>query len=197
VQTTTASVPTPVTLTNFSGYRDGNRNQLKWTTVAEWNNLGFYLERSTDGRSFSSIGFISSQAPNGNSNSRLDYSFTDNNLIGNVHYYRLRQVDIDGKEKLSQVVILRDNRFVFSISKLFPNPVHDVVNAQVESPGRDNVTVLVTDLAGKEVKRMPVTLEKGTNTVALNVTGLANGTYIIRMVSEVTGKIQTAQFVKY
>ena len=50
--------PLPVSLLSFSGYRDGNINRLQWTTASEQNNQGFDVERSKDGISFFSVGFV-------------------------------------------------------------------------------------------------------------------------------------------
>lgn len=68
----------PVTLLSFSGYKDGSRNQLSWTTGTEINNRGFDVQRSADGINYTSIGFVNSLATGGNSNDQLSYRFTDN-----------------------------------------------------------------------------------------------------------------------
>jgi hypothetical protein len=72
-------IPTAVNFLNFSGYKQGSVNILKWATVTETNNLGFEVQRSNDGINFTVIGFVNSLATNGNSNAELSYTFIDNN----------------------------------------------------------------------------------------------------------------------
>jgi hypothetical protein len=67
----------PVSLLSFSGYKDGIRNQLRWVTSSEINNSGFQVERSSDGQSYQSIGFVNSLAIGGNSQTLLKYNFSD------------------------------------------------------------------------------------------------------------------------
>ncbi len=42
----------PVSLSNFSGYKNGSKNTLNWTIASEANNLGFDVQRSTDGANY-------------------------------------------------------------------------------------------------------------------------------------------------
>ena len=65
----------PVSLTSFSGYKEGNSNKLLWTTASENNNNGFEVQRSSDGANFTAIGFVVSKAIGGNSTSELNYNF--------------------------------------------------------------------------------------------------------------------------
>ena len=88
----------PVTLLSFRGYKDGSRNQLRWTTTTELNNRGFEVQRSTDGINYSVIGFVNSIALFGNSSSDLDYTFTDNNptlkMFDKLPAYRTPVVEV-------------------------------------------------------------------------------------------------------
>jgi hypothetical protein len=187
----------PVTLLNFSGYKDGSRNQLRWTTATEINNRGFDVQRSADGINYSSIGFVNSTANGGNSNDRLSYGFTDNNPAGIKHYYRLRQEDLDGRSKLSNVVLIRSERANdVMIDGLFPNPANDVVNVLVSVPGRTKLTMLVTDMAGRTLSQKVVSAETGSNTIQLDVSSIARGTYLVRVVCEDGCEPVPAKFVK-
>ena len=125
----------PVNLLTFSGYKESNHNVLRWTTVNESNNRGFEIQRSTDGVNFGVIGFVNSQAPGGNSNSNLNYTFTDNNPAGTKQYYRLRQVDIDNHGKYSSIVLIRgDKPLTLAIGGLFPNPANNIMNVIIDAP---------------------------------------------------------------
>ena len=112
--------PLPVTWLSFVGSRINGFVKLQWITAQEQDNAGFVIERSTNGQQFDSIGFV---AGNGNTSTLSQYQFEDRHQQS--AYYRLRQVDLDGKATLSQVVHLPImNKLQLT---LFPNPAKDQV----------------------------------------------------------------------
>jgi len=194
---TVVDITLPVTFTSFSGYKDGSRNQLRWTTATEENNLGFDVQRSADGISYVSIGFVNSLALNGNSSDQISYSFTDNNPAGSRQYYRLRQEDLGGQSKLSNIVLIRSERTTdVMIDGLFPNPASNLVNVLVAAPARTKMTVLVTDMAGRTVMQQIANVETGSNTIQLNVAALTTGTYLVRLVCGNGCEQAPARFIK-
>ena len=187
----------PVTLTNFSGYPDGSRNQLRWTTSSEQRNSGFEVQRSTDGINYTALDFVKSQAVSGNSSNRLHYTFTDDNVSGRDQYYRLRQVDVDGRSETSQIVLIKgDQPLTLTMDGLYPNPAVTVVNVLVVAPEEDQMTVVIMDLTGKTVGRQVVPVETGRNTLPIDISSLSAGTYLVRLVC--SGQCDTAmgKFVK-
>ncbi len=190
-------IPTPVSLLAFSGYREANHNLLKWTTASEQNNKGFQIERSTDGTNYSSIGFVNSRAANGNSSSLLQYTFNDNNLSGSKQYYRLRQIDIDNREKLSNIILIKGQRpTVLALSGLFPNPASNILNMIVDAPAGDDVELMITDINGRLIKQQSAPVEAGTNTIAIDISRFASGTYTIQLTCKSNCKTLTGKFVK-
>ncbi len=190
--------PLPVTLLSFSGYKDGSRNQLSWTTASELNNRGFEVQRSTDGVNYTAIGFVNSLANGGNSNDQLSYRFTDNTPAGVKQYYRLRQEDVDGRSKLSNIVLINGNKATgVMISGLFPNPANDMVNVLVSVPGRTQLTLLVTDVAGRILSQKAVSAETGSNTIQMNVGNFSSGTYMVRLVCADGCEATPSKFIKY
>src|SRR5439155_4138734 len=97
------SVPLPVELVSFTGEAHEDFNLLSWITASEINNMGFEIQRSEDAVTFMKCGFVGGK---GNSTSTVDYTFRDNNVDEGVTYYRLKQVDFDGKENYSGVIAL-------------------------------------------------------------------------------------------
>ncbi len=173
----------PVSLFNFSGYKQGNSNKLQWTTASEINNSGFEVQRSADGINYTAIGFVNSQAISGNSTTQLTYTFSDNNLNGSRQYYRLRQVDFDNYSKLSNIVWIRGEKPVtLMIDGLFPNPASSVVNVLVAAPIKDKVTLVVSDLAGRTMIQLSVSLETGSNTIPIDISHLTRGNYMVKLV---------------
>lgn len=183
----------PVTLTSFNGIKESNVNRLFWTTSTEINNKGFELERSADGRTFSAIGFINSKAERGNSASTLSYSFTDEKPLAGTNYYRLKQVDNDGKFSYSSVVVLKGEK-AFNISAVYPNPAKENIYVAINSTKAGKANIAITDLSGKTVKQIPVNLVDGDNNIQVNLNGLASGSYSIRLI--MNDEVRTTQFVK-
>ncbi len=100
--TFTVSAPTPVKMSNMAGKIDAaGKAVLSWTTYTEENNKHFEIQKSSDGFSFSRIDLVPSKAPGGNSTAAISYTYTDPAAIRERAFYRLYQVDIDGKSGYS------------------------------------------------------------------------------------------------
>jgi hypothetical protein len=188
----------PVNLLNFSGYKMGNKNVLRWTTSNEQNNLGFEIQRATDGTNYSAIGFVNSQAGGGNSVPDISYVFDDNApAASKKNYYRLNQKDINGRSKLSNVVVISgDKPTSVGIGGLFPNPAATLVNVIVDAPKRDNVTLVVTDVNGKTVKQQLANVEEGSNTIPVEISSFAQGSYLVKVVCKSGCETTVAKFNK-
>jgi len=108
----------PVTLVSFNGTSKNGQNMLTWNTSSESNNKGFQIERSADARDFQMVGFV-----DGNADSREAkvYHFTDSDAPA-TSYYRLKQLDNDGKFEYSRVIVIKADSAELSI---YPNPAQD------------------------------------------------------------------------
>lgn len=113
-------IPTPVLLDHFDAFANGAVNELEWHTATEVNNKGFIVERSADGRSFQKIGFVSAGQYAANS-----YVFQDAEPL-TVSYYRLKQIDFDGRSTYSVVkqVVRTGNAGKISV---YPNPATNAI----------------------------------------------------------------------
>ena len=193
-----ANYPLPVTLSNFTGNKEGLKNVLKWETVNETNNKGFELQRSINGKDFGKIGEIASKATNGTSSTKLNYTFTDATPITSAtNYYRLRQIDINGKESFSNVVAIKSNEVVKAqISRIYPNPVQDKLNVLLSTATAEKMTIVITDLIGKTIAQQTIETVQGDNNVLFNTTQLAKGTYLVKVYGTSNTEIATQKFVK-
>jgi hypothetical protein len=100
----TISAPVPIELTEFQAKAEAARVRLEWTTASEKNSKGFQIERSTDGTNYARIGWETAQ---GISTEMHQYSFVDQDVsAGITYYYRLREIDFDGQEQLSNVRVV-------------------------------------------------------------------------------------------
>jgi len=173
----------PVTLLNFSGYRSGGKNQLQWTTVTEINNQGFDLQRSTDGNNFTTIDFIQTQATGGNSIVPVSYLYSDNSISSGKQYYRLRQLDIDGQGKFSNVIKI-DGQIPSDVrvDGVFPNPVAtNSLHLQLTSPNRQIMAINLYDMSGRVVLSRNIPVETGNNTIPVDISQLATNFYHLKI----------------
>lgn len=194
---TLGAVLAPVNLTTFTGVKNGATNKLSWTTTDEKNNRGFEIQRSADGANFSTLEFISSKASNGNSVGKLDYEFIDAQPFKVVSYYRLKQVDFDGKSTISNVVAIKDGRIVnFEISDIYPNPVKENINVVVSSSSETKVDFVITDLTGRIVSQQNKQIIKGETNVQLSVSNLTSGTYLLKTSTNNSGEFLIKKFIK-
>ncbi len=178
-----ASVVLPVTLSSFTGVRVNGVNKLSWTTKTEVNNAGFELQRSADGKNFTKLGYVAAKSENGNSTRELNYSFNDTKPYAGISYYRLNQIDKDGKSTLSNVVAIKGDKLnEVQFSAVYPNPAKDRLNVVLASPKAERVTLVVTDLSGKVIKQQIHNAIEGNNNIEVNVNSLSAGTYIIKLV---------------
>ena len=133
---------------------------LKWQTQAEANSRGFVIERSADGNTFDSIGFVSSLGVNG---AGASYTFEDRSAINDDSYYRLKQVNMDNSYTLSAVRLVRLS--VKEFLRVYPNPVHNMLNidagttlqnVQLRIYNSNGSVVLQKTLNGNGIMQVPV-----------------------------------------
>ncbi|MFA6056800.1 MAG: T9SS type A sorting domain-containing protein [Taibaiella sp.] len=170
-----AGVPLPITFSHIEATKRDNASVITWGTSFEMNNVGYYIERSNDGKAFTKIGFQNSKATNGNSNSALEYSFTDARPFAGINYYRLKQMDKDGKSVYSKIVsVAFDNA---QVVKIYPNPATSMVT--VDAAAIKNISLY--NVLGQMVNA-PVTY--GNSSHNINTSALAKGTYTLRIVTD-------------
>lgn len=192
-----ANPPLPIKLTSFTGRKEGATNILNWETANEQNNKGFELQRGLDGREFKAIAFVNSKATNGNSSAALNYNYTDTKPANANNYYRLRQVDINGKEAFSNVVVIKTTQNTKAeITTVYPNPAKEKINIILNTVNAEKVTVKITDLAGRTVSTKNIETLAGDNSIQFSTANFATGTYMIKVTSANNVEIATQKFVK-
>ena len=169
----------------------GNKNQvlLTWEVADQVDNKGFYIQYSSDQKRWDDVTFIDSKSSGGN-NEKYSYIYTGK--ISTENYFRIRQVDIDGKFSFSQIKSLRPAKQISSVESnvvIYPNPVRDVMNiTNLES---SNYTARIVDMSGQVIKSF--VMRNGQNQV--DVASLKSGIYFISM-NDMNGKANSAKMVK-
>ena len=165
-----AQLVLPVEFSRFYGEAREAGNHLTWTTATERNNAGFFVQRSDDGRSFTDLRWVPGA---GDSEVALDYDYLDRLTGSGTHYYRLRQLDHDGTESLSQIVSLRRTGSAPAWTAQ-PNPVDAERLVTIGSLDAEAAHFELLDLHGRTVQVF------APGNLRLNVADLAAGVYFLR-----------------
>ncbi len=188
---------TPVSYGQFSITNNNGLAQLNWTTLTETNNNGFYIERSSDGSNFNSIDSVASKSISGNSINKLNYSFIDKNTLKGNNYYRLKQVDKDGKFQNSVIVQFKKERMGgLQLQELFPNPSRDKINVIFSVGKNTNIVFSLYDSFGKIVRIQNILAVAGNNIEAINTSSLKTGNYILKILDQFNNDFITTKIVK-
>ena len=100
------TVVTPIILTRFDVIKTGNgQASISFTTSSEEKVKWLIIERSPDGQKFSDLITLS---PKGALNTEQHYQFTDQSPLPGISYYRLKEIDIDGKTHYYDTRILNN-----------------------------------------------------------------------------------------
>jgi hypothetical protein len=170
----------PVELMTFTANAHGNANLLNWSTASEKENAGFNIERSADGQTFTTLGTVKGH---GTTQQINHYQFTDANPL-RVNYYRLNQVDNNGKNNLSKIVSLANGVTKGSV-KIYPTLVSDVLS--VETTDIETAMIQIMDVTGRIVLTQPLQQ-------SISVGSLPNGVYMAVFTSNKI--VSTMKFVK-
>ena len=166
----------PVNLVDLKAIIVHEKATLTWSTLAEKDNKGFQVEKSTNGKDFSVIGMVPGM---GNSALKNDYRFTDPAPLSDVQQYRLRQLDIDGHSSLSEVVTLRSSDAVADNSFRVVNPVGGSIRIQFDAWQDGPVNLTLYDIQGRLVMNRTMTMSGNSVTVPVDRSLVAHGTYVL------------------
>ena len=172
----------PVELTFFNGKPTADGSLLNWQTATERNNHGFEIQRSTNGKDWREIGFVFG---NGTTQEAQNFNFFDPQPNDGTNYYRLKQVDFDGRFDFSNIVYIQYSSRNTKL-QIFPNPVKDELNI-IDGEGQ----ATIYNLLGQPVRSFNI----NQSSFKVNTSELANGQYVLRIQSE-NGEVITKRFMK-
>lgn len=143
----TISGTLPLNWLSISGNLNTNKQAtLRWQ-VQENNVSSYSIEKSNNGRTFNSIAMLNSKGDGVNA-----YNFTDATALNGVSYYRIKQVDRDGRNSYSTIIKLSNNQI--SILQVYPNPVKDIVSISGATIGSK---AILADVSGKQLQQIIIT----------------------------------------
>jgi hypothetical protein len=183
----------PVTLTDYRAFLSDNATAVTvdWATSNEENNKYFILQRSGDGTVFSNIDSIAS-AGNGSGHAYTDIDHAP--LTGN-NFYRLSQVDNDGKTTVFGVLeVTVPGTGTFSGLRLSPNPARNTIYLDLQNPSLGALEVRLSDVQGRIMATWKFNKQQPAWDQALDISNIPPGNYFITVEG---GSIkEVKQFIK-
>lgn len=186
------TAPLSVGWVNFDGQRiNTNQVELRWTTATETRNMGFEIQRSTDGKEFTTIGF---KDGGGNSSQTRRYSFVDDNASSS-YYYRLKQLDIDAVYEYSKLIYIRLESKTPTLL-VYPNPTTESIQLQTKTEwvNNPNLRAELFNSVGQSVwqgKGNLLDIQEGINIWLKQV---KSGLYVLRLFTP--DKVLESKFIK-
>lgn len=184
----------PVKYSSFDAVANDKVVNLKWVTESEINNSHFEVERSFDGTNFSTLGLVLDAASVYGSSKT--YLYKDNGVelaSKSVAYYRLKQIDLNGRVTYSNVLTVRLQSKTSDVKmQVSPNPFVENLNLQFTSTEKANAQVQIIAIGGQKVVTQQASISKGYNTIQVQgLSKLVPGVYMAQLI--VNGVITDTQ----
>lgn len=183
----------PADFSYFSARKEGSNISLNWQVENEEDGRIYSIEKSTDGRNFESIKNIPSR-PGGNLQAGYRTVHTPASGDNGKMIFRIKQINPDGTEKLSDVRVVNLGGKGMESLKLFPNPAVSQISVLFNSNSdRNDWTLEVFSINGKLVERRTVK-RKLLETIHFD-NKYSKGMYIVKAGNIATGEITTERFI--
>lgn len=175
---------------------EANEATVNWYTEDESSTKEFTIERSLDGVNFSKVGTTPSK---GNTVNKSNYSFKDNIAgLDNIQnfYYRVRLIDLNGKQIVSNIISANRNGNTDIIS-VYPIPFANELSITYMTEENTILEITLSDVSGRKVVSLTKEVVQGKNVIDLvNLEKLASSSYQLTVKDLTTGKIYTNKVVK-
>ena len=178
--------PLPVTFEGFVARKlNDGATDLLWNVSREVNVKGYYVQKSTNGVNFQDAGYVTASGK-----SIYKYNYADK--ISGTVYFRIRNIDFDGKSKYSIIIRINSNVNGLSSLQVYPQPAFEQVTIQHNKATEKAILTLYSS-DGKIIMQklaMPNTLQ-----TQLNIGSINSGLYMVRY-DDGSGKTQSKSLIK-
>ena len=181
----------PVQLQSFNAVVNINKQvELNWSTSNEINCLVFIAEKSFDGNIFTTVDTIVAR----NNNMLNRYQLIDKAYLEKLTYYRIKQVDKNGKFSFSDIKAVNPARLQLNTINIYPNPIVQSANLSINSTTNCNGTIQITDIAGKLIFQQKIAIIKGHQQTMVDFSKFSSGNYLLTLLWN--QQIKTIKLVK-
>jgi hypothetical protein len=166
---------------SFDAFLNNGIVELEWTTSTEINNEFFVIERSADGQNFQEIIRLKGA---GTTYEQQSYAAKDYMPLKGISYYRLRQIDYDGKTEVFDPVLIDNRESTSNNLKVYPNPTDGRVFVAIpdELKKDHSLQLAINSMKGDAQLQVEITLEEGQSRLVLNqLIDFPSGVYSISL----------------
>ncbi len=178
VNGTTGDAPQPISLVKFEAEKLAEKVKISWTTATEINNDKFIVERSSNGNDFELVSEIKGA---GNSKELNTYELIDENPLKGTSYYRLTQIDFDGRLESFAPVAVKMNAKSLEVQAWSAS--EGTINLNVYSPSNTTTEILIRDLSGRTIVSEKVNLTEGYQKLNIDANILSSGVHFIQLMN--------------
>ncbi|RYF86506.1 MAG: T9SS type A sorting domain-containing protein [Chitinophagaceae bacterium] len=166
----------PLTLLSFTGAAQHNHAVLNWVTADEVNVSHTEVQRSTNGTDFSFVSKLQTSVK----------GYVDINALNLSHdklFYRLKLADLDGNFTYSPVLSIQAGSKTSFITAIQPQFASGRIAVSFNVPQEKNARLLLTDVSGKTIRSMALTVNKGASTSYMeSLQSLPAGIYVLQVI---------------
>ena len=176
--------PLDIAISNISAQNEAARNRVDWTSATETRGGLYTIQRSVDGKNFTDIGTATAKGI------ASAYTYWDEKPFNGINYYRIKMDEPAGKSNYTKVVdatVKNGNSLNITAS---PNPVRNSLGVAIYGTQTGNSYISVTDLTGKELKRVQLS----GSTASIDLSSLAQGVYMLKYTDD--ARTETMKIVK-
>ena len=179
--------PLPVNLISFDAVSVSGNHRLQWKVSDEIDLAHYDVQRSTDGRNFTSIGIVTA-------NAGTFYNFNTAAIPGTA-YYRLKMMDLDGSHEFSRIVRLNSKQQNFI--EIAPNPFSNQILLNLNIANDAVYGMRLIDAMGKVVRQKQERLSRGMHSIGWNdLGGLTPGIYSLIITEPTNDFIHAEKVIK-
>jgi predicted outer membrane repeat protein len=168
------SNPLPISdLLDFTVSKNGESGAaIKWQVLPDHKIASFELEKSYNGRSFTTFQSVPVKA------GVLYYAVNDSLLQFGTQYYRLKLFDIDGSVSHSRIKSFQWNEI--QLTEAYPNPFSNTLKFSLRAVDAGDLKVSLINVSGQTIVQQAFGLSAGPNTLSINIGNLSSGVYLLR-----------------
>jgi hypothetical protein len=158
----------------------------------KWGHSGssvFEVQRAGMEKEFVTIGTVQG------TDLQMNYHIVDNTMQTGINYYRIKTIGPDGRIVYSRIVAVINGIDAILLTSVYPNIITSQATISIASSGNNKLSLLIIDMQGRLVKRQPLTLSEGSNTILLTLDELSAGKYHVIGISE-RGKTNSIPFLR-
>jgi hypothetical protein len=171
-----------VEISYFSSQCNDGNVLLQWETASEINSNRFYIERSSDGNQFQTIGSLPAA---GYSSSETQYAFTDKNPPASIAYYRLREMDFNGTQQYSATITSQCTALFSQLQILSAMITDAYIDIHFTAPHDGDYLLELYDMNGSRSISERIQCYAGNQTLKIPVSNEMTQQYYVVVVNDI------------